>query len=232
MTESPLRPIHLHDLTLLPDRVLGAPPVTAHLESRLSFGWDVLPVNQSLMPESWYSYATASAPQRTYCHLILICSFHPETVANPGAITSASLGVSLKSTNAPETPPKARKIDPGKRLRPLQNGPSTGTVNLTARIPGGLAELGYTGQLPQNSDPWIVQGHGESQSTPVWQFRGTSQYPLIGDHPLHALIETTATRDDTAEVLLAAEIQHRRFGIRRYQAQLPPLLSAIPLTSV
>lgn len=99
------------------------------------------------MPESWYDYATAGAPRRTYCHLTLIRTFRPEAAAGHGVIASASLGLSLTSANTPETPPKARKIDPGKRMRPLPNGPSAGTVNLTARIPGGLAELGYTGRL-------------------------------------------------------------------------------------
>jgi hypothetical protein len=229
MTNPLERNITMHDLVLTPERTLGTPPTTGNLERRLSFGWDVLPATDNLMPDGWRAYAAANTPSRTYCYLVMICTFRPETAASPGIITAASLGLSLKTAGNSPASPIARKIEPGRRMRPVQATPTTGpSATLNANLLG-FGTVAVTGQRSQDPDPWLVQGYGESQHTPSWQLRGTQRYPLIGDHSLLALVETVPGEDNSAEVMLAAEIKHRTLGITRYRIQLTPTLVPIPL---
>ncbi|MFI2715118.1 hypothetical protein ACH5AI_02050 [Streptomyces collinus] len=56
-----------------------------------------------------------------------------------------------------------------------------------------------------------------------------SGHPLTGDHPVAALVELVPDRLNTAELLMAAELEHRSRGIRRYRARLAPSAHAVVL---
>ncbi|WP_198535150.1 hypothetical protein [Streptomyces natalensis] len=77
-----------------------------------------------------------------------------------------------------------------------------------------------------------MRGHAAPQPTPMWQFRRIRKYPLIGDHPVAALVQTVPDCTNIADVMLAAELEHRMLGIRRYRANLTPQLSSITLPGV
>ncbi|MFI2634175.1 hypothetical protein ACH5A2_27905 [Streptomyces collinus] len=78
-------------------------------------------------------------------------------------------------------------------------------------------------------DEWIVRGHGSSQPNPQGEFRRVRRHPLTGDHPVAALVELVPDRLNTAEALMAAELEHRSRGIRRYRARRAPSAHAIVL---
>ncbi|MEO3806068.1 hypothetical protein [Nonomuraea sp. B1E8] len=64
----------------------------------------------------------------------------------------------------------------------------------------------------------------------MWQFRRVRKHPLADDHLVAALIETVPDRVNVADVLMAAELEHHRLGIRRYRAKLTPSLSTITVS--
>ncbi|MFF3317636.1 hypothetical protein ACFYV5_19300 [Streptomyces sp. NPDC003035] len=220
MTEIPS-----HEVELVPERTLGSPADDAPLRGRLTFGWDVLPADHEGAPAEWLSYVKAT-PEREFRHLLMVCSFRPETPTSKGTFRHASLGVAL-STPDPEARPVARLIDPGERTRPVA-GFGTG-MSLT--VNAGLLDVGV--ERPPDAGPakeeWIVRGHGASQPNPLWEFRGTKRSPLAGDHPVTALVELVPDHPNTAEVLMAAELHHRNWGIRRYRARLTSTPHAITL---
>ncbi|MFI0219183.1 hypothetical protein ACH4O1_33405, partial [Streptomyces lydicus] len=78
-------------------------------------------------------------------------------------------------------------------------------------------------------EEWIVRGHGASQPNPQGEFRRVKRFPLVGDHPVGALVELVPDQVTTAEVLMAAELEHRNWGVRRYRARLEPSPHAILL---
>lgn len=217
-----------YPIDLVPERTLGSPPDLDALHGRLSLGWDFLPVTESLVPADWVAYATA-APDRAFRHLVLVCSFLPETAQARGEFVSASLGLSLRTTGEDGPTPIARAIDPGERTRPVTSAGSKFTVGLTTGVLNVQAER-------QANDPaapreeWLVRGYGASQSTPMWRFRRVRGHPLAGDHPVAALVQTVPDHVNMADVLFAAELEHRTLGIRRYRADLTPPLSAITLS--
>lgn len=53
--------------------------------------------------------------------------------------------------------------------------------------------------------------------------------PLVGDHPVVALVELVPGAVNRADVLVAAELEHRGWGIRRYRARLGPTSHGITL---
>ncbi|MEU6717065.1 hypothetical protein ABZ897_36865 [Nonomuraea sp. NPDC046802] len=217
--------VRLHDVELVPERTLGGPADDETLSGRLTFGWDLLPADHEGMPAEWLSYVKA-APGREFGRLVMVCSFRPETTAAQGAFRHASLGIAL-STPDPRTRPIARLIDPGERTRPVA-GFGTG-LNFTVKA--GILDIGL--EKPQSDGParqeWIVRGHGASQPNPQWEFRRVKRFPLVGDHPVAALVELVPGRPNTAQVLVAAELEHRAWGIRRYRARLAPPAQAIVL---
>jgi hypothetical protein len=62
----------------------------------------------------------------------------------------------------------------------------------------------------------------------MWQFRRVRTHPLAGDHDFAALVQRVPGR--VADVLLAAEVEHHTFGIRRYRAKRIPALSTITVS--
>lgn len=166
-------------------------------------------------------------PGRDYRHLLLVCSFRPETPQSPGVFRHASLAVSL-TTPDPAVRPVARLIDPGERTRPV-GGPGTG---LSFTVATGIVDLGV--ERPPDAGPgreeWIVRGHGASQPDPQWEFRSLRRLPLAGDHPVAALVELVPGVPNTADVLVAAELEHRSWGVRRYRARLGPRSHGITLS--
>ncbi|KUO03070.1 hypothetical protein [Streptomyces caeruleatus] len=217
--------VRLHDVELVPERTLGSPAQDEPLRGRLTFGWDLLPTDHEGMPAEWLSYVKAT-PDRHFRQLLMVCSFRPETPTGKGTFRHASLGIAL-STPDPEVRPVARLIDPGERTRPVV-GSGTG-VNFTVKA--GLLDVGV--ERPSGAGPakeeWIVRGHGASQPNPQWEFRRVRSFPLAGDHPVAALVELVPGRLNTAEVLVAAELEHRSWGIRRYRAALAPSRHTIVL---
>ncbi|MQS06276.1 hypothetical protein [Streptomyces alkaliphilus] len=217
--------VRLHDVELVPERTLGGPTDDEPLRGRLTFGWDVLPADHDDMPDHWTSYVGA-APDREFRHLLLVCSFRPETPAGRGEFRHASLGVAL-STPDDGVRPVARLIDPGERTRPV----ATSRTGMKVTVTTGLVDVGLdkpSGGEPERNE-WIVRGHGASQPDPQWEFRRIKGFPLVGDHPVAALVELVPGRLNTAEVLVAAEVEHRSWGIRRYRARLAPSPHAIVL---
>ncbi|MEU0619598.1 hypothetical protein ABZ329_01855 [Streptomyces rubiginosohelvolus] len=225
--------IQLHDIALEPERTLGSPGGPGRmrtpepLRGRLTFGWDLLPAEHGSAPADWHAHVR-STPDRDYRHLLLVCSFRPESPLAPGTFRHASLALSL-STPDPALRPVARLIDPGERTRPTAAGPGTG---LSFTVSTGVVDLGVERQQPEPGparEEWIVRGHGASQPDPQWEFRGLRRLPLVGDHPVAALVELVPGRVNTAEVLVAAELEHRSWGVRRYRARLGPTAHGIPL---
>ncbi|MGI5436925.1 hypothetical protein ACQEV4_05495 [Streptomyces shenzhenensis] len=218
--------IRLREVDLVPERTLGSPADDSPLRGRLTFGWDLLPADHEGVPASWLSYVRAT-PDREFRHLLMVVSFRPETLAGKGVFRHASLGVAL-STPDPAARPVARLIDPGERTRPVTD---SGT-GLSFIVKAGVLDVGMTKQpgtgLPR--EEWIVRGHGASQPDPQWEFRSVRDAPLLGDHPVAALVELVPDRRNTAEVLLAAELEHHTWGIRRYRTHLTPPLHPITLT--
>ncbi|MEU5403309.1 hypothetical protein ABZ348_28915 [Streptomyces sp. NPDC005963] len=217
--------IRLHDVELLPERTLGTPGDDGPLRGRLTFGWDLLPADHPNAPADWLSYVSG-ASDRAFRQLLMVCSFRPETPESKGVFRHASLGVALSTPNG-EGQPVARLIDPGERTRPLVGSGtgmsftvSTGVLGVGVERPAGTETT---------TDEWIVRGHGTSQSNPQWEFRGVKRFPLAGDHPVAALVELVPDRTNTAEVLIAAELEHRTWGVRRYRARLAPSSHTIVL---
>ncbi|MEU0062212.1 hypothetical protein ABZ085_02545 [Streptomyces albidoflavus] len=217
--------IRLHDVELVPERTLGSPADDAPLRGRFTFGWDLLPADHAGAPAGWLSYLSA-IPDREFRQLLMVCSFRPETPESRGVFRHASLGVAL-STPERETQPIARLIDPGERTHPVP-GPGTG-VSFT--VTTGVLDVGV--EKPPASGPareeWIVRGHGASQPNPQWEFRRVKGFPLVGDHPVAVLVELVPDCMNTAEVLVAAELEYRSWGVRRYRAQLTPTPHTIVL---
>ncbi|MFJ6017338.1 hypothetical protein [Streptomyces sp. NPDC092952] len=214
-------------IALVPERTLGSPPDPEALHGRLSLGWDCLPVAEPLVPADWAAYAAAD-PGRSYRHLVLVCSFRPETARARGEFVSASLGLSLRTDEEGGPTPIARAIEPGERTAPVASAASTVSVGLTTGVLNVQAERRANDPAEARRE-WLVRGYGASQATPMWRFRRAGGHPLVGDHALAALVQTVPGRLNVADVLLAAEIEHRTLGIRRYRAELTPALSAITL---
>ena len=208
--------VRLREVELVPERTLGSPAGDEPLRGRLTFGWDLLPADHEGVPADWLSYVRAM-PDREFRHLLMVCSFRPETPDSKGAFRHASLGVALSTQDA-DARPIARLIDPGERTRPV----TTSGTGLTFTVKAGLLDVGVT--KPPGADPareeWIVRGHGASQPNPQWEFRRVKRFPLIGDHPVAALVELVPEQVNTAEVLVAAEVEHHSWGVRRYRARL------------
>lgn len=218
--------VQLHDITLVPERTLGSPAGEGPLRGRLTFGWDLLPADHASAPADWQAQVNGT-PGRDYRHLLLVCSFRPETPQSPGVFRHASLAVSL-TTPDPAVRPVARLIDPGERTRPV-GGPGTG---LSFTVTTGIVDLGVERQPDAGAgrEEWIVRGHGASQPDPQWEFRSLRRLPLVGDHPVAALVELVPGVPNTADVLVAAELEHRSWGVRRYRARLGPQSHGITLS--
>ncbi|MFD0036369.1 hypothetical protein ACFVIZ_01825 [Streptomyces anulatus] len=219
--------VQLHDIALVPERTLGSPADEGPLRGRLTFGWDLLPADHESAPADWRAQVNGT-PGRDYRLLLLVCSFRPETPRSPGVFRHASLAVSL-TTPDPAVRPVARLIDPGERTRPV-GGPGTG---LSFTVATGIVDLGVERQPDAGAgrEEWIVRGHGASQPDPQWEFRSLRRLPLAGDHPVAALVELVPGVPNTADVLVAAELEHRSWGVRRYRASLGPRSHGITLTS-
>ncbi|MGX2997135.1 hypothetical protein JNUCC64_23210 [Streptomyces sp. JNUCC 64] len=215
--------ITAYEVELLPERTLGGPGDDGPLRGRLTFGWDLLPADHPNAPAEWLSYVGA-ASGREFRQLLMVCSFRPEGPESPGTFRHASLGVALSASGPGEPPsgerPVARLIEPGERTRPFA---ASGT-GVTFSVSTGVLGMGV--ERPAGAGPateeWIVRGHGASQPNPQWEFRQVKRFPLVGDHPVAALVELVPGRTNTAEVLVAAELEHRDWGIRRYRARLAP----------
>lgn len=220
--------IQLHDVELIPERTLGTPSDGGLLRGRLTFGWDVLPADHESAPPHWTAY-TEAATGRCLRQLLMVCSFRPEAPDSKGVFRHASLGLSL-STPDPSARPIARLIDPGERTRPVTS-PGSG---LSFTVKAGILDLGVEKPAGTTAtrEEWIVRGHGGMQSTPQWEFRDVKRYPLVGDHPVAALVELVPGQVNAAEVLVAAELEHRRWGgLRRFRARVTPDPHAIVLAS-
>jgi hypothetical protein len=217
--------IPMHEVELVPEGTLGNPTDDAPLHGRLTFGWDVLPGDHDDMPPDWLSYVKG-ASDRSFRQLLMVCSFRPETPQSKGEFRHASLGIAL-STSSHELRPIARLIAPNERTHPI-SGHSSG---LSFTVKAGMFEVGV--QRPPASgterEEWIVRGYGASQPNPQWEFRRIKHFSLVGDHPVAALVELVHGHANAAEVLLAAELEHRRWGIRRYHAPLALSQHAIVL---
>ncbi|MFD8960065.1 hypothetical protein ACFV0W_24770, partial [Streptomyces anulatus] len=128
----------------------------------------------------------------------------------------------------PRAAPAPRQRPRGPRTRPV-GGPGTG---LSFTVATGIVDLGV--ERPPDAGPgreeWIVRGHGASQPDPQWEFRSLRRLPLAGDHPVAALVELVPGVPNTAEVLVAAELEHRSWGVRRYRARLGPRSHGITLS--
>ncbi|MEH0521580.1 hypothetical protein QBA38_21635 [Streptomyces stelliscabiei] len=106
--------------------------------------------------------------------------------------------------------PVARLIDPGERTRPVVGS----GMGMSFAVKAGLLDVGVEkppGAGPERAE-WIVRGHGASQPNPQWEFRQVKGFSLVGDHPVAALVELVPYRLNTAEVLVAAELEHRSWG--------------------
>jgi hypothetical protein len=215
----------MHDVELQPEPTLGGQAGDEPLRGRLMFGWDVLNADHQTLRADWLSYVNA-ASEREFRQLLLVCSFRPESPESKGVFHHASLGINLSAPNRAANP-VARLIDPGERTRPIA-GPGPG---MSFTVKAGLLDVGV--QRPPGVAPareeWIVRGHGASQPNPQWEFRPVKRFPLVGDHPVAALVELVPDTVNAAEVLVAAELEHRSWGIRRYRAKLGPSPHAIVL---
>ncbi|WP_410580647.1 hypothetical protein [Amycolatopsis sp. lyj-108] len=61
----------------------------------------------------------------------------------------------------------------------------------------------------------MCSGHtGVSQPNPQWGFRPVKRFPLIGEHTVAALVELVPDTVNAAEVLVAAELEHRSWEAR------------------
>uniref|UniRef100_A0AAU2AIB3 Uncharacterized protein n=1 Tax=Streptomyces sp. NBC_00093 TaxID=2975649 RepID=A0AAU2AIB3_9ACTN len=234
MTEAPRR-VQRHEVELVPERTLGTPHSPESLRARFSFGSDVLPVAEGTAPPEWVSYATALAPHRTFCVLAFGCTFQPEDADSPWTFEDAALGVALTASNpscspssAPsEREPLARRVDPVRLDYPVSATPSTLSMSVNAGVVGASVERPIDGA--SKKDNWIVRSvGGSSQSRLRWEFRGTRQWPLVGDHDVKALVELVPGQGNAAEVLFAATLKHRLLGIRRYHPRHDP--KRIPLS--
>jgi hypothetical protein len=232
MTPPAHPPIELHNVELVPERTLGEPPVGS-LAGRLSFGWYVRPATaDAVSPER----RSILLPAKTYCHLVLVCTFRAETPDLPGVSRYAALGLSLRSgdggdvDNDDSSPrPTARIVDPAELTRPARPGISSSTKVTLGLNPGPVNVGVEHTRNAADAEEWIVRGYGAHQPTPSWDFRRTKRYPLVGDYPVEAFIELVDGDENTADVLLSAELEHRRLGIRRYRGRLEPTIAAIPL---
>ncbi|MEU2433276.1 hypothetical protein ABZ611_27935 [Streptomyces sp. NPDC007861] len=207
--------IRMHDVELVPERTLGGPVDAEPLRGRLTFGWDVLPGDHEAAPAEWPAYVKAT-PDREFRQLLMVCSFRPETPESRGTFRHASLGIALSVPDGAARP-VARLIEPGERTRSLAG---TGGLNFTVKA--GVLDLGVEKPAGAESarEEWVVRGHGASQPNPQWEFRGVRRVPLTGDHPVAALVELVPGQVNTAEVVVAAELEHRSWGVRRYRARL------------
>ncbi|MEV7089491.1 hypothetical protein AB0O07_26975 [Streptomyces sp. NPDC093085] len=244
--------LQLHDVTLEPEYTLGTPTSSGSapgpLHGRLTFGWDLLPADHPSAPPEWRAHR-AAMPDREFRHLLMVCSFRPApngqesdegsgegpgegsgegSGAHAGTFRHAALGVAL-TTEDPARRPVARLIDPGERTRPVTAAGAGTGVSFT--VATGVVDVGV--ERPAGAGPareeWIVRGHGASQPTPQWEFRPVKRFPLVGDHPVAALVELVPGQVNTAEVRIAAELEHRAWGLRRYRARLTRTPHAIVL---
>ncbi|MFI9637112.1 hypothetical protein ACIHAX_30895 [Nocardia sp. NPDC051929] len=209
--------VMMHDIELEPEPMLGRQIDNGPLRGRFTFGWDVLGADHETVRADWLAYAKA-APNREFRQLVMVCSFRPETPESKGVFRHASLGVKLSTIPGRTANPLARLIDPGERTRPIP-GPGTG---MSFTVKAVVLDVGV--QKPPSAaaanEEWIVRGHGASQPNPQWEFRPVKRFPLVGDHPVAALIELVPDAVNAAEVLVAAELEHRSWGVRRYRAKL------------
>ncbi|MFE3941168.1 hypothetical protein ACFXPV_04695 [Streptomyces sp. NPDC059118] len=53
---------------------------------------------------------------------------------------------------------------------------------------------------------------GAARPNPQWEFRQVKRFPLVGDHSVAALVEIVPGRMNTAEALVAAELEHRSWS--------------------
>lgn len=67
-----------------------------------------------------------------------------------------------------------------------------------------------------------MRGHGASQPNPQWGFRPVKRFPLIGEHTVAALVELVPDTVNAAEVLVAAELEHRNGGGQGRARAWPP----------
>ncbi|MGY1577211.1 hypothetical protein [Streptomyces sp. MN13] len=211
-------------IDLLPERTLGTPPDAEALRGRLAFGWDCFPLSEALASAEWAAYASA-VPSRELVHVVLVCSFLPETPQARGEFVRASLGLSLRTAEADGPRPVARAIEPGERTQPFPSADSRVMLGINAGVLNVEVERQVTNNASGRAE-WTVRGFGASQSTPMWEFRRVRRYPLVGDHTVAALVETVPDRVNVADVMLAAELEHRTLGIRRYRADLTPSQSS------
>lgn len=206
----------MHDVELESEPMLGDQVDSEPLRGRFTFGWDVLGVDHETARADWLAYIKA-APDREFRQLLMVCSFRPETPESKGVFRHASLGVRLSTTPGGTATPLARAIDPGERTRPIASSGTATSFTVKAVVLDVGVQRSPTAAAKEE---WIVRGHGASQPNPQWEFRPVKRYPLVGDHPVAALIELVPNTVNVAEILVAAELEHRSWGVRRYRAKL------------
>lgn len=95
-------------------------------------------------------------------------------------------------------------------------------MGMSFKVKAGLLDVGMDKPLgagPER-DEWTVHGHVASQPNLQWEFRRVKSFPLVKLMP---------GRLNTAEVLVARELEQRSWGVCRYQARFAPSPHAIVL---
>ncbi len=70
-----------------------------------------------------------------------------------------------------------------------------------------------------------LQAVGLQESTPKWEFTQTSRVALNGSYPLLAVIVSPRDVPIACEIQFDAEIQRKKFGLIRYGARIPSVVS-------
>ncbi|CAL9508672.1 hypothetical protein SUDANB15_03575 [Streptomyces sp. enrichment culture] len=223
--ELPLTPLHDIDLVEVPR--LQSPAPRQRIEGRVSLSTAVV---HPLTPEEaagdeteWLGFLTAEAPHSDYLLLSLTCAFRPPANGDPFA--DASVGVLLESPGEPaDRQPIAWSISPKKRSHPVER--ST-TIGLSAKL--AIVESTLEVTPAQGREELLVVGMGERDSDPEWRVKATSRHPLIGDETFTVIVKAAAGAPAQAHLTVAATVQHRRFGLIPYRADLPATLRTIDL---
>ncbi|MFJ9685842.1 hypothetical protein ACIRRX_09175 [Streptomyces bacillaris] len=110
-------------------------------------------------------------------------------------------------------------------------GAGPGGSLYTRALVRGLAPLASLDELPF-TEPVDARWHVHRDAAGVVTVLGPGGLRLAYDlHPVAAPVELVPGLVNTAEVLVAAELEHRSWGIRRYRARLGPTSRGITLST-
>ncbi|MCX4545714.1 hypothetical protein [Streptomyces sp. NBC_01565] len=210
------------DLPMLPQRVMHGTPGD-RLTGRVSFGVPyVRPLDSDALTDLGLREFAGQGAVRAFRLLALQVNF---AVDRDDLVLDATVGVILRN-DSPTSPgaPLARTLEPMRLAGPVTR---SSTVAVTAKL--GIVEPQVTRQTTGSGGDPLLVADGLGSSEPVWFFRRTGRQNLEGSYQLMMVVEVPPAARASAMLALAASVRHRKFGIIRYRAQMPPDLALVRL---